>query len=431
MRHWLLTLEIVASPLTEIFLGIAAVGLVIAIVVPPRHPWRVLIAAGVGAVFGVGAYLLLNGLNVFGIQLPFLAEVYAVAGLAGCGAAIAAAWDPPWWRRTIAIIAAVAALLGGGLGVNKTFAVNHNLASLFGIQAADPIVLPPVTSTAVPTAPLYQTWTPPAGMPAKGQVGALVGDALIPSPGFTPREGAIYLPPAALVPNPPALPLIVFMMGQPGSPDPTSLQRTLDAYAAKHQGLAPIAIIADQLGATTVDPACADSQRYGAVSSYFNVSIPQWARTHLNVIDDPRYWTIGGYSNGGACAWAWAAQFPGIWGNVFAVSGNEFPGSETIKKTVAEVFGGNQDAFTAASPLAQLARHPGAYAGHVAIFTMGAEDDTFGPGIQRNAKAAADAGFTVHLEQIPGAGHVGNALDGGLTAGVADLGSALGLAPPG
>ena len=430
MRHWLLTLELIDSPLTHVLLGVAAVLLAVAVLVRPWRPWRIAIAAAAGAAVGAGAYLLLNGLNVFGVQLPIRALAYSAIGLGGAAAGIAAAWSRPWWRRTIAIVGAIAALLGGALGVNRTFGVDHNLAALLSVQAADPAVLPPQTATAAPDAPLYETWTPPAGMPAKGTIGALEGANAIPSPGYSPREGAIYLPPAALVADPPALPLIVFMMGQPGSPDPTSIARALDAYAARHEGLAPIAIVADQLTRTTVDPACHDSERYGAVSGYFNVSIPAWARAHLNVIDDSRYWTIGGYSNGGACAWAWAATYPSVWGNVLDVSGNEFPGSDTVDKTVQEVFDGDRAAFDAAAPLAQLAQHPGAYDGHVAIFTSGADDTTYGPAQQRNADAAEAAGFTVRTETIPGAGHLGPALDQGLALGIADLGAALGLAPP-
>jgi enterochelin esterase-like enzyme len=430
MRHWLLTIELINSPLTVIALAVGVAALVVSLLVRPWHPWRMLIAAVLGAGAGYGAYLLLNATDVFGIQLPVMAAWYAMAGLGGLSAGIAAAFDRPAWRRAVAIVGAIAMLLGGALGVNKTFGIDHNLAALLGVQAADPAVLPPQTTTAVPAQPLYETWTPPAGMPAKGVVGALTGDTAIPSPGFSPRVPAIYLPPAALVADPPALPLLVFMMGQPGSPDPTTVANTLDAYAAAHGGLAPIAIVADQLSATTVDPACHDSERYGAVSSYFSVSIPEWARTHLNVIDDSRYWTIGGYSNGGACAWAWGATFPELWGNVLNVSGNEFPGSETVDRTIDEVFGGDRAAFEAASPTAQLAQHPGAYDGHVAIFTYGSEDPTFGPGQQANADAARKAGFTVFLESIEGAGHVGAALDQGLARGIDDLGRALGLAPP-
>ena len=57
--------------------------------------------------------------------------------------------------------------------------------------------------------------------------------------GYAPRDAALYLPPAALVADPPRLPLIVFMMGQPGTPDPTSLAAALNAYAASHTGLCP------------------------------------------------------------------------------------------------------------------------------------------------------------------------------------------------
>ena len=125
------------------------------------------------------------------------------------------------------------------------------------------------------------------------------------------------------------------------------------------------------------------------------------------------------------------AAHPDLWGGLLDISGNEYPGSEHVSHTVAELFGGDKAAFEAAMPTAQLAAHPGAYAGHPAVFTWGTEDPTFGPGQKRNADAARAAGFNVAAIPIAGAGHVGTALTGGLDAAIQALGPAIGLAPPG
>ena len=56
---------------------------------------------------------------------------------------------------------------------------------------------------------------------------------------------------------------MILMMGHPGAPDPTVISNVLDGFAAQHDGLAPIVIVADLLGAAVNDTACADSAAYG------------------------------------------------------------------------------------------------------------------------------------------------------------------------
>ena len=428
MTQWLLGLELIDGPVLPVSGILTAAILVLIVVVKPRHPWRLLAGALAGAVFGAVAVAGIDVSGIIAISIPGHAAVWAVVGLAGAGAAVAALGSGPRWRIAVAGLAVILSIATGALGVNRAFDITHNLSALLGVQAAGPISLPAkIASTQAPSSPLAATWTPPAGMPAHGEVGALSGADRIPATGFAARDGAVYLPPAALVPHPPALPLLVFMMGQPGSPDPTTLARTLDAFAATHRGLAPIAIVADQLGGPTLDPACADSATYGAVATYFTTDIPAFARQRLNVIDDPAYWVIGGYSNGGSCALLWGSAHPTVYGQIMDISGNEFPGSETVDRTVQDVFAGNRAAFEQAKPTAVMARNAGAYDGHHAVFTSGSDDNTYGPGQRANADAARAAGFTVTAIIIPGAGHVGDALDQGLAEAIAALGQPLGM----
>ncbi|WP_375384779.1 esterase [uncultured Microbacterium sp.] len=431
MIYWLLGLELIDGGLLPGCGILTTVLIVVVAASRPRHPFRLLIGALAGAALAVGLVTLFDVQKTFGVQIPASAQLWTVIGLGSMGVGVAALWSGPWWRRALAVVLVLASLVLGALGVNRAFSITHTVAAIIGVQSVGPITLPAKT-TAVPTAePLYTTWSAPAGMPQKGEVGALTGDDAIPAPGFAARDASIYLPPAALVADPPALPLLVFMMGQPGSPEPNAIAKAMDAYAAQHDGLAPITIIADQLTSPTVDPACHDSATFGAVSTYFNTEIPAWARTHLNIARSAASWVIGGYSNGGACATLWGSQHPEIWGNLVDVSGNEFPGSETVDGTIAKVFGGDKAAFEAAKPAAIMAAAPaGTYDGHTAVFTTGADDAQFGAGIVANADAARAAGFTVFLETVPGAGHVGPALDGGLALAIPPLGQALGLAAP-
>jgi enterochelin esterase-like enzyme len=431
MKQFLLSFELLDSPLLPIVAALALLACVVVLLAPPR---RVIATAIVGVVAGgamFGVALVLSAMNAFDGPLPWPAPLWAAGAAAGAAVGLVGIVRRPWWRRVLGVAAILLSLLAGGLGVNRAYGITHNLAAILGVQAAADAVLPGQASGSDDLATLYETWKPPADMPAQGTIGALNGDDRIPSGQFAPRDAALYLPPAALVADPPKLPLLVFMMGQPGSPDPTNLAKALDAFAAAHQGLAPIAIVADQLGSRDKDPACGDSTMYGAVSTYFNELIPQWAPANLNISTDHRYWILGGYSNGGSCAVTWAAQHPDVWGQLWDISGNEFPGSEHVDETVKDVFGGDAAAFAAAKPAAIMAAAPaGTYDGHTAVFTWGGADTTFGPGQQRNADAAKAAGFDVVTHVFDGEGHTGAVLDDGLAAAVAAIAPVVGLAAP-
>ncbi len=431
MRKWLLTLELINSGILTKTVALAAVLALVLLVVRPRHPWRLLLSFVLGT---IGGYLLARALETAGFfdgPLPVHAASWIAVGIGGATVGAVAILTRPWWRRVLAGLLIVVSLAMAGLGVNTSYGLTHTLAAVLGIQALDSAPLPALTDDeSTDPATLYETWTPPADMPAKGQVSALSGDEQIPSTGFTARDAAIYLPPAALVDDPPDLPVIVFMMGQPGTPDPTSIAAALDAFTAEHNGLAPIVIVADQLGSINADPACADSTTYGTVSTYFNSDIPAWILSHLNVVSDPSYWIIGGYSNGGACAFTWAAQHPEVWGGVMDISGNEYPGSEHEQQTIDGVFDGDAAAFDAAKPSSWLVANAGSFDGHVAVFTHGEEDTTFGPGQEANAALAQQAGFTVYADTIPGASHTGVVLDEGLAFAIESLAPHLGLVAP-
>lgn len=426
----LLLVELIDSPLLAIVAGIAVVLALVVFLVRPRRPLRW------GAVFAgatVAGYVVakvLEAQQIFQGPLPaHAASGGALAvGLVAVGAT--ALFTRPWWRRIVAGGLVVSAALAGALSVNTLYGVTHTPAAVLGMQLLPPAELPAVTPSDGDPAALYRNWEPPAGMPAKGTVGALSGGEAIPVRGFAPRDAAVYLPPAALVDDPPPLPLIVFMMGQPGTPDPTFLAAALDDFAAAHAGLAPIALVVDQLGSPENDPACADSPTYGAVSTYLNTAVPAYARNRLDIVQDPAFWAIGGFSNGGSCAVTYGAAHPETWGSVLDVSGNEYPGSEHPDATIADVFGGDAAAFAAAKPAALMAARPGRYDGHLAVFTYGTADTTYAPGQVSNAALAQKAGFTVRTDPIDGAGHDGAALTGGLAYAVAAFGAHTGLAAP-
>ncbi|MDQ4212569.1 alpha/beta hydrolase [Microbacterium sp. ASV81] len=433
---WFYRLDVIDGPLPYTVWGLTIVGVVALLIRRPTPAWlwRVVIAIAVGAGAGLATIGISNATDAFGVQLPDACWYWVPAGFAGALFGVASLWERGIWRKAVAVLVVILSLISTTFGVNAAFGIDTTVGAMFGVSTQDDIhhlPKPAPSPTQTASGPLYQTWNPPADMPKTSIVAQLGGDKKIPSTaGFVPRNAAIYLPPAAQVENAPRLPLVVMMMGYPGAPDPSFIASALDALAAKNRGLAPIVIVADQLGNEKQDPVCVDSAKYGGVSTYVNTDIPAYATKHLNVLLDHKYWTIMGYSNGGACAFTFATHHPELWGNLVAISPDEYPGAEWRSEAIKTLFGGDTAAFDANRPAAGIAAHPGAFAGHLAVFTVGEKDPGFLPGVQKNSELAQAAGFATTFYVVPGADHVVSALTGGIPYAMELLYKHLGLSAP-
>ena len=423
----MLRIDIVTGPLLYVVLGLAAVQLLYLLLRAQTRGWIVTVVitvvGGVG-VAGVIWFVVVTVVDAFGMSPGLVSFLWFAATCSAIALALANLWRSRRRRKIVAAASIVLFLVSGTLAINASFGLNRTLGSLFGVTAEAAIPLP-VPSTPPKTGPLYQSWVAPADLPAQGTTGSEV----IPNTvsGFTSRPAGIYLPPAALVANAPALPLVILLMGQPGNPDPSFIAATLDRDAAAHDGLAPIVIVADQLGDPESDPLCLDTPNYGKAETFITQDVVNWAESNLNIIKDPRYWTIAGYSNGGQCAISLAAKHPDLFSNVVDISGEEFAGSEIETAVLADVFDGDQAAYDAIKPLNLLAARK--FTDTVAVFTVGSDDTGFIPGQQRMAAAATAAGMTVTYWESPNGGHVLPALTDGLDEAFVVLYPRLGLAP--
>jgi enterochelin esterase-like enzyme len=388
-----------------------------------------------GAALGGAVLCLVAATNALGVALSVTSSVWAVAGFSGVGLAVSSFWSAKGWRAFGSGASIVLVVLAGTIGINADFGLDPTVGDLAGISTQKPIHLPVAKSAPVAKAgttmldggALWANWKAPASMPAEGSMGQIV----IPNSisGFKARPAGLYLPPAALVPNPPQLPLVIMMMGQPGNPDPSFQAAILNKFAARHQGLAPIVLVADQIGNPTVDPLCINSARYGNAETYLTQDVVDWARTHLHVLQDPAHWTIAGYSNGGECALSLGAKYPNIWGNVLDISGERYPGSDHAAATLATDFHGNSSAYEATWPLNILAH--GTYPNTVGIFTVSSNDYEYLPGAKAVYAGATAAHWNTTFFEVLNGGHVLGALNGGLTEGYTVLYPRLGLSDPG
>jgi enterochelin esterase-like enzyme len=436
----ILDTRIIDGPVLWTVWILAAVAFVYLLARPPRIRWvlTALIGLLAGALVAFGTIWVVEALNVFGVPLTVQTDAWVIATFAAIGLAVVNLWRSRWWRKVIAVVGILLFAAAGTLGVNAYFGLNATVASLFGITVEHPIDInkptpgpsgdPDGDPDAGPAKPLYETWQPPADMPTAGKQGTQVIPAT--SSGFSSRPAGIYLPPAAQVENAPDLPLMILMMGQPGNPDPQYVAQVLDEYAAKNNGLAPIVIVADQLGAEDIDPVCADTDKLGNAESFITDDVVAWARANLRILQDPAHWTIAGYSNGGGCAFKYGAKYPELFGNVLDISGELYPGSEEPDEVIAHLFGGDAAAFEAQKPVAILESKAHAYPDTTAIFTVGGNDPTFEPEAEAASQAAQAAGWATTYYVIPGAGHVADALQGGFEKGFEILYPRLGLSAP-
>jgi enterochelin esterase-like enzyme len=414
-----------------LFAGVITAALVLAIVLllrrSPRWPRRAAVGLALGALTALLLlWLVVNLVNVFQVDFTAGMWLWITAGTAAVGLALASFRGARRWRRVVSTVAVPVFLLGAALGVNAEFGLNKTLGSVFGISTVKPVTLPAVLPSGAGTAvgPLWQQWQAPAAMPTAGRTGT----ANIPATAstFKARPAGIYLPPAALTANPPRLPLVVMMMGQPGAPDPSFVAAVLDRYATAHAGLGPIVVVADQLGPDEKDTLCLDSKAFGKVETYINTDVLTWAQAHLNVLPGRSSSTIAGYSNGGQCAISFGVKHPDLWGNILDISGEEFPGAEHPEQNLATVFGGDQKAYDAQKPLDLVAGKT--FPNTTAVFTAGSDDTAYVATAQKVSSAARDAGMTVTYFEVPKGGHTVVALNGGLDKGFEVLFPRWGLA---
>ena len=332
-----------------------------------------------------------------------------------------------------------AALAAALLAINAFFGAYPSLAAVLGLgvpttplgslPAAAPLPRAPERGAG----PLLASWTAPSDLPAQGAVVTATVPAGDQSGtrGFKPRQAFLYLPPAYLTAQRPALPVLVLMAGQPGSPrdwfEIGRLKETMDAYAAAHAGLAPVVVVVDPLGSPYRNPLCSDTPRGGRAATYLQQDVPTWITTHLQVDPDRSHWAIAGLSNGGTCALQVVTRAPETYRTFLAMSPEEHPTLGGEQRTIDRGFGGDRAAYEANDPLSLMAAAPpGRYDGVAGLISIGAQDEEYASAVPALVNGARDAGIEVDTRQYEG-GHGWAVWSAALADEVDWLGEQLGL----
>lgn len=225
---------------------------------------------------------------------------------------------------------------------------------------------------------------------------------------FAARPATVYVP-ASYDAGASDLPVLVLLTGQPGHVvdwiEGGRLAQTMDAFAARHGGAAPIVVVADGLGDTEANPMCMDSD-LGNAATYLSVDVPHWIRSNFRVSSDPRAWAVGGYSYGGTCALQLAVTAPSVYPTFLDISGEDEQRRGTRSESVAAAYGtdtlANEARFERTTPLNILSRT--SFPDSAGAFVVGTDDEEFRPQTERTYRAAESAGLDVHYSELPG-GH--------------------------
>ncbi|WIB60609.1 alpha/beta hydrolase-fold protein [Curtobacterium sp. MCLR17_007] len=367
---------------------------------------RAAVAVG-GALLGLLACWVVGDLfNAFDVHLTDVTRMWVAMAFAGLALAVAGLVQGGRGRRVLAGVLVPLALLVPALGVNVDYAAYPTLNALVQTNPFPALDLGSESSVdAVADRPASEHWTPPATMPTAGRVGTV----RIPRTrsGFPARPAVVYLPPAALTDDPPVLPVVVSLSGQPGSPSDMftagGIAGVLDAYAAAHHGLAPIVVSADQLAVPGHNTMCVDSS-IGNAATYITQDVPAWVTAHLRVPTDRRGWGLVGFSQGATCATQFLSGYPDRFGAALAVSSELHPVDRSPQNSADEAFGGSLARWRAAAPSALMAANA-PYQDTRLWLTAGSTDHEFTESAKRIGAAARRAGIHTAVASAPGSGH--------------------------
>ncbi|WP_028245594.1 alpha/beta hydrolase [Pseudoclavibacter soli] len=430
MLDWLLDINIVSGWFVDTVRVLVFAGLAwLAVALWRRSRRRLLVAVIVGVVcFGLGLLLtwLVSDVWVsFGVTLGWTVIRRTALGLGMLGAAVVGIVALVGWRRAVSCLLAVLVLVFTGTQIDGAYNQYPKVRSLFGMP-----YYAALSSSLERTATLdIDQWreTQSSSAPSTGRTYSV--DIPATTSGFAARHANVWLPPAALTDEAAALPVIIVLSGQPGSTDDLfvagGLDTVLDQYAAAHDGVAPIVVAPDQLGAPLNNPICVDSTQYGNVETYLTVDVPNWIRAHLPVASGVDQWALAGFSQGATCTMQIGPAYPQLFGSMFAISSEIEPNNGTEQQMIDQYFAGSRDAFVSHTPLGAIAQH--APSSQHVLFAAGSGDSQAQSNITQLRAAADAAGMTTRGVLSEGTSHDFWTVRNVLPAGIDQLGVWFGL----
>lgn len=335
--------------------------------------------------------------------------------------------------RAVAVILVACAVLSAATGIDQAYGEYATIGSLFGQDTYHEADL---TGMAKRSDLISVTqWKQEAAdgsisdIPAHGEVSKVNIPAT--TSHFEARQALVYLPPAAIATakHKPALPVILMMSGQPGSPGRAfaagGIQTMMDDYAQHHGGLAPIVIAADQLGDDSHNTLCVDSPVYGNVLTYLTKDVVDWVRTNLPAAWQAQDWAIAGFSQGATCSLQIGANHPDLFGTIIPTGSELKPTNGSESSMISRFFRGDRTAYEKQIPINAIRNH--APSNQTLVIGAGERDHESVRNAERIAPVAQQAGMHVTAVESLGNAHDWHAVQDTLRYGLAVFGCNTGL----
>ncbi|MCX2934121.1 alpha/beta hydrolase-fold protein [Mycobacterium sp. CVI_P3] len=306
------------------------------------------------------------------IAVTGLAVVVAIAGWRGAR----------WWRRGLTVLAVPLCALSTALMLNLWVGYLPTVQTAWNQLTAGP--LPDQTDRAAVTQMVVRHTIPATGSVVPVTIGSEASH-------FAHRGELVYLPPAYFATNPPPrLPTVMMIGGEFNTPADWlragNAIKTIDDFAAAHQGNAPVFVFVDSGGTFNNDTECVNGPR-GNSADHLTKDVVPFMISNFGVSADPANWGVVGWSMGGTCAVGLTTMHPDMFSTFEDIAGDFAPNSGTRTQTISRLFGGDALAYANFEPASAMSRH-GRYQGVSGWFAVSGN-----PASQRTPpKAAPDPG---------------------------------------
>lgn len=445
MRQWLMDVSLVDGWLPVVVFAVT-LALAVALLVGAIGGGRgirngrirlVVSPLAVAAVSGAAGYaatwLLSDVFVVFGVGLGPRVMAWVAVGFAAVGFAVSHIILRKGMMRAVAALLSVSAVLAAAIGIDQSYGEYATIGSLFGDDSYSQTDLTGLVKRKdLITVSQWRRQVADhaiRNIPSNGTVSKIDIPAV--ESHFKARKALVYLPPAALAEGrrKPALPVILMMSGQPGSPGRAfqagGIQTMMDGYARNHEGLAPIVIAADQLGDDSHNTLCVDSKVYGNALTYLTRDVVDWVKNNLPAAQNAKDWAIAGFSQGATCSLQIGVNHPDLFGTMIPTDSELGPTNGSRQEMIDRFFNGDAEAYENQVPANAIRNH--ALTHQTLVMGAGEEDATSVRNLRMIAPVAAKAGMHVTAVESIGNAHDWHAVQDVLRYGLAVFGYDTGL----
>jgi S-formylglutathione hydrolase FrmB len=279
-----------------------------------------------------------------------------LAGLA-IGVVIVGWRSARWWRRGMSVLAVPLCLLCTALALNMWVGYFPTVRSAWNrVSGSQP-----------------SRWIDEAGLAQLKRSGVRPTEGVVVSvripddaSGFAHRTEYVYLPPAWFeTAPPPKLPGVMMIGAEFARADDWIVAgdalKTLDQFAARHRGKAPVVVFVDSGGAFSNDTECVNGSR-GNAADHLTKDVVPYVVSTFGVSSSAANWGVVGWSAGGTCSMTLSVMHPELFSAFIDIDGQYGPNAGTRQQTIARLFAGDTDAWAAFDPktvVTQVGLFPG------------------------------------------------------------------------